>query len=73
MIKAKRSSSQTKDAIKKEETERPELTTLLVFGEAPWLISWWTILSCPINAATWIGVRPDWTEKRRGEMNENNE
>lgn len=42
-----------------DDDELPELTTLLVFGEAPWLISWWTMFSCPIKAATWIGVRPD--------------
>lgn len=50
----------------------PELTTLLVFGEAPWLMSWCTMLSCPINAATWIGVRPDCDVRRqqRGKMNE---
>lgn len=35
------------------------LTTLLVLGEAPWLMSWWTMFSCPMNAATWMGVRPD--------------
>lgn len=44
---------------KRDETELPELTTLLVFGEAPWWINWCTMLSCPMNAATWIGVRPD--------------
>lgn len=45
--------------MQKTEEEVPELTTLLVLGEAPWLMSWWTMFSCPIKAATWIGVRPD--------------
>ena len=56
-----------KDTRPKRNKEETELTTLLVLGEAPWLISWCTMLSCPINAATWIGVRPDCTERRRTE------
>lgn len=36
------------------------LTTLVVLGDAPWCISCDTIFTCPMKAATWIGVRPDW-------------
>lgn len=45
----------------------PVLTTLVVFGDAPWLINWVTMFSCPIKAATWIGVSPDWQIKTEGE------
>lgn len=41
------------------------LTTLVVLGDAPWCISCDTIFTCPMKAATWIGVRPDWKTHQR--------
>lgn len=35
------------------------LTTFIVLGDAPWFVSWVTMFSWPIKAATWIGVSPD--------------
>jgi len=35
------------------------LTILQTSGEAPFCSSRRTILRCPMNAETWIGVRPD--------------
>ena len=44
------------------------LTTLVVFGEAPWCMSCDTIFTCPMKAATWIGVRPDWGRKGKCQL-----
>lgn len=44
------------------------LTTFIVLGDAPWFVSWVTMFSWPIKAATWIGVSPDCQRHRNMQL-----
>lgn len=37
----------------------------MVLGEAPWCVSCFTMFSWPINAATWMGVNPDYKQPKK--------